>query len=400
MVMNETNLGYEQQKDLQQTLASHWMYDPTVILELSQSLPQEGIDVVNDLAADVELNPEGIQKRDQNRAEVTDILRGQSDKKLIIIGPCSLDLEADYTKLFDYIEKLQVENPDAVIAWRGNGAKPRSGVGNTGTWSNIAPGSRKRQLEIYQDAFARGIPILTEITEKDQFSQLAPYLTAAWAGARDMESTDLRKVLSATRMPVLVKNSKDGRLKSLWDAIKTIRSNTAQNDGSGVNLGYIAATCRHEDGGPASFTVGEGNPNVGIIARGYELRQEVLTDDGIILEEVLSADESEAKAFQHLNDVCTLAARLSCKALLDGSHRVPSMFSLEDKNENRFLAVLKKFRHGVKQERIQNAELLIGLLGEISVSHGKTDKNLVLTPETEAELEDEIIEFKRLSATV
>jgi phospho-2-dehydro-3-deoxyheptonate aldolase len=395
MVAVEAEIKSSGVQETEQLLTHHWMYDPLTAYELAQSLPAEGQAVVRDLVATVESNPEALARRDENRQAVIDILSGESDKQLIIIGPCSLDLEADYSRLFGYIEDLQGEHPNAVIAWRGNGAKPRSGVGNTGTFNNTTPGSRKRQLDIYEDAYTRGIPILTEITDKDQLSVLAPYLTSAWLGARDMGSTELRKLFSATRLPVFVKNGVDGLVKPLWDAIDSVRSTTEDNQGSGVNLGYIAATCKHEDGGPASFAVGAGNPNVAIIARGYDLAEEVFDGESIKMVNHLTPEEREDKAVEHLSSMCMLAAKVECLVILDGSHKVPGMFSESSTDERRFLTVLGKFRQAAQEGRIKNVERIRGLLGEVSVTHGFTDRNMVLTPETEREFEQEVSEFEQ-----
>jgi hypothetical protein len=402
MVAAELGIGHESRENLQSTVMHHWMLDPTTAYELSASMPLDGHKDIQDIIAPVIENPEALARRDENRQEVIRIFNGESDKNLIIIGPCSLDMQEDYAPLFDYIEELQAKHPNAVIAWRGNGAKPRSAIGPTGTWNSLNPGSRKRQLEIYKEAYDRGIPILTEITDKDQFAHLAPYLTAAWMGARDMNSTELRKLFSATRLPVMVKNSTDGRLQSLWDAYKAITSNTEQNKGkndakgAGVNLGDLARLCRHEDGGPAMFTVGEGNPNVAFVARGYELREEVFDGEEIKLERVLKPEESEEKAFEHLGNICMLAAKVDCQVILDGSHKVPEMFMLQKDSDMRFLDVLPIFRRGVREKRIKMAKRIRGYLGEVSVSHGTTDRNVILTPVTKEIISDEINEFELL----
>jgi phospho-2-dehydro-3-deoxyheptonate aldolase len=403
MVALETMRGPEEMMDLQGKLEHHWMLDPVVASEMVATINDDGVAHIDELLQSIEAQGPAIKKRDENRLDVQKIFSGESEKKLIILGPCSLDIETDYTELFDYIEKLQEQHPDAVIGMRLNGAKPRSKGGNTGLFPSTIAGRRKKQLDVYDDAFQRGIPIFTEVTDKDQFGVLAPYLTGAWLGARDMGSTDLRTLFSATRLNVMVKNAVDGRLSSLEDAVTAIGKNSEQNQGSGVNLGYIAATCAHEDGGPAVFAVGEGNKNVAIIARGYELREEEFDGEKIRLVNNLSEQERNRLAFAHLGGVCMLAAKLECAALLDGSHKVPSMLSVEkiDGNDNevdghRFLRVLRHFREAVKNKQIQQARMIRGYLGEVSVNVGKTDKNLVLNAETKTEISDEIDEFKGL----
>lgn len=400
MVTLEGSKNPEILPDLQSKLEHHWMFDSVTAHELAIAMPEEGTEHIDALLSRIEQQgPEAIQKRDDNRLEVQKIFNGESDKKLIILGPCSLDADTDYTELFDYIEELQFDNPDAMFGLRLNGAKPRSSGGNTGLFTTTKPGGRRKQYDAYEDAFQRGIAIFTEVTDKDQFSVLAPYLTGAWIGARDMASTDLRTLFSATRLNVMVKNAVDGGLTSLRDAVSAIRKGTEENDGSGVNLGHIASTCRHEDGGPATFTVGEGNPNVAIIARGYELRDEVYDGNEIKMVKNVSEKEAEALAVKHLSEVCMIAAQVDCAAALDGSHKVPEMLSIDKKHRaygDRFLSVLRKFKVAGKEGRIRNVERLSILLGEISVNVGITDKNLVLTALNKKLVADEIREFKNL----
>ena len=405
MVTIERENSPEQQGDVQHDLEYHWQLDPVTASEVAQSISDIGVQHIHDLLDDIEQQPEATLKRDENREEVRKIFSGESEKQLIILGPCSLDTDSNYTELFDYIETLQNEHPDVMFGVRLNGAKPRSSGGNTGLFPSTTPGKRQKQLDVYDDAYSRGLAIFTEVTDKDQFGVLAPYLTGAWMGARDMASTDLRTLFSATRMNVMVKNATDGRLKSLQDAVKAIGSSSKENDGSGVNLGYLASTCQHEDIGPAVFTVGEGNKNVALVARGYELSPEEFDGDQIKIKDVEELNdeeklEREEMAFEYLGKVCMLAAKLNLVALLDGSHEVPRMFSLDKKNENRFLAVLKKFRKGAREHRIKRVDRLRGYLGEVSVNNGSTDVNLVLTKETKSDLSAEVLEFKRLEGTI
>lgn len=390
-------------QERQQILMHHWMLDEAVANEFSNSVGDEGLANLRHILDPINSMPEAVKKRDVSREEVINIFNGESDKQLFIIGPCSLDTETDYTELFDYIEELQDHNPGAVIGLRANGAKPRTGKGNTGLFNNTIEGSRSRQLEIFQNAFRRGIPIFTEITDKDQLGTLAPYLTGAWLGARDMGSTELRKTVSAYQLPVMVKNSKDGRVASLRDALLAVGSNTEQNDGSGVSLGSIASTCSHKEGGPTMFTVGQGNKHVAIIARGYDLTEEVIEDGQVktkSISELMSPEQAEQLAIDHLSKVCMVAAEVHCAAFLDGSHDVPAMLLMDKRDGNRFLNVLRQFIGYAKEGRIRNVNHLRGFIGEISVSEGKTDVNLTLGTKVKKALQTQINKFKELDAVV
>jgi phospho-2-dehydro-3-deoxyheptonate aldolase len=393
--------NYEDRSVIEDKLTHHWMLDSVAAKEIAVNTSDESCEHIDNLLLDIESQWPAVQKRDENREEVRKIFSGESDKKLIIIGPCSLDADTEeYTELFDYVEELQKQHTDVVFGVRLNGAKPRSRGGNTGLFPSTYPGRRRKQLDAYDDAFQRGLAIFTEVTDKDQFGRLAPYLTGAWLGARDMGSTDLRTVFSATRLNILVKNGPDGRISTLQDAVTAIGKNTKENDGSGVNLGLLSYGVRHPDGGPAMLSVGEGNKNVAIIARGYEIDEEEIDDEGNIqVVSKLTKEEREQKTYEHLSNVCKLAKKLGRIALLDGSHEVPRMMSFDKKDGSRFLKVLRKFRAAAAERRIDSVERIRGYLGEVSVNAGITDKNLELNDETKRELTGEFREFVKLDLT-
>jgi len=358
-----------QRPGLQQQLEYHYGLDEIAAAELSVGVTDLGAQHIESLVHDVEAQPEALQKRDDNRREIGRILSGESDKYLIIVGPCSLDNETDdYDKLLDYIEELQAENPGAVIAFRANAAKPRTSDGPTGLFNSVNPEDRQLMLDVYKEAFKRGIPILTEITNINEFNVLGPYLSAMWLGARDMTSTSLRKLFSATNLPVLVKNGLDGKAETVESAITAIGSSTEKNEGSGVDLGFMASTYLI-DGLPAMVSVGNGNKNVGIIARGHELPKEA----GPI--------QRLRAVRRHIGELCLLSEKVGCTVIIDGSHSVPPMLKIEKGDRNRFPKVLDIIFKAASQGKIPKFDRVVGLLGEIGTTEGKTDKNFDMLEE-------------------
>lgn len=374
MVTTEALTGESNSEQVKQALLHHWGLDSMAASELSQGVTQEGREHILGLTSVVEEDPEGIIARDTYREEIAKIYRGESDKQMIVVGPCSLESETDYEELFDYIAELQEANPAALIVLRGNGSKPRTSGGWGGVFRDIDPKTQDSLIEIYKEAFKRKIPIITEVTEKDEFLTLAPYLSGAWLGARDMLSTSLHATLSATNIPVAVKNPQDGSVKAIQNVITALGKNThgikddedqKGNEGSGVNLGILAYTYRTGRYGlPSMVEVGEGNQNVGIIARGYELSED------------MPAEEKAKKAFEYIGRLCTLGAKLNRKVLIDGQHDVPPMFDIDKKVADRFLKVMPKIVNAALNGQIEHAEMLGGVIVEMSPHEGRTDVNL------------------------
>ena len=358
-------------ESIQSQLEHHWMLDSLAAGSVATQLSDDEVLKIQNVTA--ELSQNAISARDHNRQEIGDIFTGASSKKLIVLGPCSLDTDAAYTGLFDYIQELQSDHPDAVIAFRGNGAKPRTGTG----WTGLFYGSEqdvKMLFDIYTQAAERGIPILTEITEAEQLGALAPFLSGVWVGARDVESTALRGKFSAYHLPVAIKNGRTGDVNIVEKAVETVRANSKKNDNSRVILGQLAMQPDSPGVATKPVLVSEGNSQVGIIARGYELPGDI------------SKKEKRKAAIKHLSDICMLGSKVGCAVLIDGTHSVPPMFDIDKKGSQRFLHVLKKFHVAIRKGEIMNPEQIRGIMGEVGTETGRTDPNLILNIENSNQL--------------
>ncbi len=353
----------EAQIAIQTQLEHHWMLDSLAAEAVSLGVTDDQIRLLEQSYAG--LSSEAIAVRDHNRQEIGDIFTGVSDKKLIVLGPCSLDVDVDYTTLFDYILELQAEHPDAVIAFRGNGAKPRTGKG----WTGLFYGNQEEVqtlFDIYTEAAERGIPILTEVTEAEQLGALAPYLSGVWVGARDVESTGLRGKFSAYHLPVGIKNGRTGDIDIVEKAIETVRANSGDNDNSRVLLGQLAMRPDSPGVPTMPVTVSEGNKQVAIIARGYELPEK------------MSEKSKRRAAIKHLSGICMLGAKVGCSVLIDGTHGVPPMFAIDKKGPKRFFDVLEQFHLAIRKGEIKHPQQIRGIMGEVGPETGRTDPNLIL----------------------
>ena len=179
-------------ENIEDILKHHWALDNGAAIALDMFLEhdirgQDHLRALSDkLAADTTLS------RDIYWEEIGKIFRSESDKKLVIIGPCSLDRGIDYSPLFEFIAELQQQNPDCLMPFLANGAKLRTSTGWRGEFNSLDPTERQSVFWTVQQAFNRHIPVVTEITETEQLAALAPWLSAVWIGARDIENRATR----------------------------------------------------------------------------------------------------------------------------------------------------------------------------------------------------------------
>lgn len=355
-------------------LTNHWAMDEQAATVLSERAHSQG---GNELLQQIheQLDKEAVAIRDEHRRDISTIFRGESDQKLIVIGPCSLDMDIDYEPLFGFIEVLQEQFANTLIAFRGNGSKPRTTNGWTGLWNGVDSAHRRRVREIHNEAFLRGIPIFTEITEGSQLTSLAPRLSAVWIGARDIESSALRSKFSAIQLPVGLKNGITGDMEIVKNAIIAIRSNTTDNDGCGVDLGVFGSTNDSLGFVTGVLPVSKGNEATAIFARGHKLPEKMTTED------------RKRAAFGHLSSATALSRLMQSTVLIDGTHDVPPMLNIDKKAEFRFLSVLGEISDAISKGAIENANQISGFLGEVGVNRGRTDPNLVIDTENKKALE-------------
>ncbi|KAI5852455.1 hypothetical protein DFP73DRAFT_2150 [Morchella snyderi] len=163
----------------------------------------------------------------QGRKDSIAIITGQTDKLLVIVGPCSIhdpETALEYAgRLKALSEKLQ---DDLVIVMRAYLEKPRTTVGWKGLINDpdidesfqINKGLRvSRQL--FVDLTSMGMPIASEMLDTVSPQFLADLLSLAAIGARTTESQLHRELASGVSFPVGFKNGTDGSLAVAIDAV-------------------------------------------------------------------------------------------------------------------------------------------------------------------------------------
>jgi len=161
------------------------------------------------------------------RKAVKDILRGKSDKLLVVIGPCSIH---DPHAATEYASKLALARNkhanDLEIVMRVYFEKPRTTVGWKGLINDpyldgtfrINEGLRMARdllLRIYN----AGVPAGSEFLDTISPQYIGDLITWGAIGARTTESQVHRELASGLSAPIGFKNGTDGNLKIAIDAL-------------------------------------------------------------------------------------------------------------------------------------------------------------------------------------
>ena len=161
------------------------------------------------------------------RAAVQSILRGEDDRLLAIVGPCSIH---DPASAIDYARRLRDFSPgvaDALhLVMRVYFEKPRTRMGWKGLiydphldgGGDIGEGLR-RARRILLECARLGVPAASEILDLVTPQYYAELLTWGAIGARTVESPLHRQMASALSAPVGFKNATDGSVQIAVDAI-------------------------------------------------------------------------------------------------------------------------------------------------------------------------------------
>ena len=168
----------------------------------------------------------------ETRRAVRDILHGEDDRLVVVIGPCSIhDTRAaeDYAarllplreQLGDRLEivmRVYFEKPRTTVGWKGLINDPDlDGSFNIDKGLRLARGLLLR-------VNALGVPAACEFLDMTTPQYLADLVSWAAIGARTTESQIHRELASGTSSPVGFKNGTDGNVRIAADAVKSAAS--------------------------------------------------------------------------------------------------------------------------------------------------------------------------------
>lgn len=197
------------------------------------------------------------------RADASAVVRGESDKLLVVVGPCSIH-SPEQAK--DYAQRLKAAfderwRDSLVVVMRAYFEKPRTTVGWKGLINDPAlDGSFQinRGLRVARSLLLEigeiGLPVACEVLDT-----ISPQYTSdlySWGaiGARTTESQLHRELVSGLSLPIGFKNSTDGGIGVAVDAIRA----------SSRPHAFMGVTTQ----GLSSIVKTTGNPDLHIIHRG------------------------------------------------------------------------------------------------------------------------------------
>lgn len=162
------------------------------------------------------------------RRDIASILRGDDDRLLVVIGPCSIH---DVSAAEEYARRLlplrQAYEQEMVVVMRVYFEKPRTTVGWKGLINDphldesydINAGLRlARRLLLTLNSL--GMPAATEFLDMITPQYFADLIAWGAIGARTTESQVHRELASGLSCPVGFKNGTDGNLRIAIDAIR------------------------------------------------------------------------------------------------------------------------------------------------------------------------------------
>ena len=198
----------------------------------------------------------------QTRQSIHNIIAGQDDRLLVIMGPCSIHNPAAALEYAQRLQAVRAQYADTLeIVMRVYFEKPRTTVGWKGLINDpyldesyrIDEGLRiARQLLI--DINRLGVPAGSEFLDVISPQYIGDLISWGAIGARTTESQVHRELASGLSAPIGFKNGTDGNIRIATDAI--------QSAGRGHHFLSV-----HKNGQVAIVNT-NGNPDCHVILRG------------------------------------------------------------------------------------------------------------------------------------
>ncbi len=185
--------------------------------------------IPQDIKAQFPVTEEMTALKEKRDAEIKKVFKGESDKLLLIIGPCSADQE---DSVIDYISRLKkvsekVEDKILIIP-RIYTNKPRTtGDGYKGMLHQPDPNKKEDMLEgviairkLHMRAIKEtGFTCADEMLYPENHRYLSDLLSYIAVGARSVENQQHRLVSSGLDVPVGMKNPTGGDISVMMNSI-------------------------------------------------------------------------------------------------------------------------------------------------------------------------------------
>ena len=185
--------------------------------------------IPNDLKKQFPLKQEWIDLKAKRDAEIKKVFSGESDKKLLIIGPCSADREDAVLEYVSRLAKVQDAVKDKLLLIpRIYTNKPRTtGEGYKGMVHQPDPEKKEDMLQgliairqLHTKAIAcSGLTCADEMLYPENHRYLSDLLSYVAIGARSVEDQQHRLTASVLDIPVGMKNPTGGDLSVMMNSL-------------------------------------------------------------------------------------------------------------------------------------------------------------------------------------
>ena len=173
-----------------------------------------------------------IDRVEQQRRAISDVLHGRDDRLIVVVGPCSIH---DHDQAMEYARRLQplaqeladdllvvmrvyFEKPRTTVGWKGYINDPH--LDGTFAMNEGLERARRLLLEVVE----LGLPAGTEFLDLLSPQFISDLIAWGAIGARTTESQSHRQLASGMSCPVGFKHGTDGGVKVAVDAIVSAQS--------------------------------------------------------------------------------------------------------------------------------------------------------------------------------
>ncbi|MET3634749.1 3-deoxy-7-phosphoheptulonate synthase [Streptococcus porcorum] len=184
---------------------------------------------LEDVKSATRLTGDVLAKKESRDKELEAIMRGEDDRVLLVIGPCSSDNEEAVLEYAHRLAKLQEEVKDRVfMVMRVYTAKPRTnGDGYKGLVHqpdakgapNLINGIKAVRNLHYRVITETGITTADEMLYPENLSLVDDLVSYIAIGARSVENQQHRFVASGIDVPTGMKNPTSGNLNIMFNAM-------------------------------------------------------------------------------------------------------------------------------------------------------------------------------------
>ena len=198
-----------------------------MIFKRKLPIPQE-------VKAELPLSDELAAVKRKNDEEIKKIFTGESDKFLLVIGPCSADREDAVMEYVHRLKKLSEQVEDKIIIVpRVYTGKPRTtGAGYKGLVHQPNPAEppdmfkgilaiREIHMKVLEET---GFSTADEMLYPENHRYISDLLSYVTVGARSVENQQHRLLASGIEVPVGMKNPTSGDISVMMNAIKAGQS--------------------------------------------------------------------------------------------------------------------------------------------------------------------------------